>query len=282
MKNISSLPSVILLVTCALSVEVSVLNAQPVDPLTNGLVAHYTFNSSYSDVSGNGSSAIPFNQSNLSFAYDSLLNRSVLSIVGEGFMNSSGGYVKIPRPTGLGSVATIAINIMEIGYSQWHGMDFIGAVDSGGSGLGLIGHLWFRDPNIVGLYGMGQRIESSVPSFTLTNGGESVLIDSPVWTSYQIVSDGSSTELYRNGLLLSEVLATIPASGDFYLNYGEFEGNTLTRLTANYSDVRVYDRALTSTEVQDLAAAVVPEPSTYALLLLSGAASVWLIKKRRR
>jgi len=49
------------------------------------------------------------------------------------------------------------------------------------------------------------------------------------------------------------------------------------------SDLGLWSRALSSNEVTTLyQAQSVPEPSTYALLLLSGAASLWALKRRKR
>jgi hypothetical protein len=48
------------------------------------------------------------------------------------------------------------------------------------------------------------------------------------------------------------------------------------------SDIAVWDRPLSATEVTDLYnAQAVPEPSTYALLLLSGASSLWALRRRK-
>jgi hypothetical protein len=48
------------------------------------------------------------------------------------------------------------------------------------------------------------------------------------------------------------------------------------------SDVGMWNRALSSTEVSTLYnTQSVPEPSTYALLLLSGAASLWALRRRK-
>ena len=48
------------------------------------------------------------------------------------------------------------------------------------------------------------------------------------------------------------------------------------------SDVGLWNKALTATEVTDLYnAQVVPEPSTYALLLFGGAASLYALRRRK-
>jgi len=213
---------------------------------TDGLIAHYTFDSSYTDLTGSGLAATPFNQ--VSFTLDTQLGRNVLSIVGEGFLNANGGYVRIPRPAGLTSIGTVSIYIKEYGYSQWHGQ----AVISLGN-IGLVGYQWFLSGD-TGLHAFNQLIKPGVPPFS---GDTGVLYVEPAWTSYQIVSSSTGSTVYRNGEPIASVPDSFESSGDIYLGYNLFEGQTITRVIADVADVRIYSRALSGQEVQQLAAALV-------------------------
>jgi hypothetical protein len=63
---------------------------------------------------------------------------------------------------------------------------------------------------------------------------------------------------------------------------GNADDPFLSSLGAQLDDMYFWDRPLSSEEVTELYnAQVVPEPSTYALLLLSGAASLWVLKRRK-
>jgi hypothetical protein len=101
-----------------------------------------------------------------------------------------------------------------------------------------------------------------------------------IWTSD---SSGSRT-LYVNGAVSSS--STGLAYGQLLDNF--YIGGTPQLSTNSYffegliDDVTIYNRGLSPTEVTELYnAQSVPEPTTYALLLLSGAASLWVLKRRK-
>ena len=86
--------------------------------------------------------------------------------------------------------------------------------------------------------------------------------------------------LYMNGAFVSsesDILA-LRNDGDYPIQVGGVD----ERFVGAISDVTIYDRALSSADVNQLYQfQSVPEPSTYALLLLGGAASLWALKRRK-
>jgi hypothetical protein len=218
------------------------------NPLSKGLVAHYPFEHTFEDQAQSNPPATPYNSDKVAFTQDLNLKRSVLSVTGEGFLGTNGGYVQIPRPNGLGTTATFSMNFLEIGYSHHHGQDFIHFADTS---FGLVGHRHFRDEGIPGFFAMGTQINNELPSFTYNPSDDSVAINNPQWISYQVVISNGVSSIYRNGLLIAQVPGVVPTSGDIYLNYANW-GDVSTRITASYSDVRIYNRSLSNVELAQL------------------------------
>lgn len=91
-----------------------------------------------------------------------------------------------------------------------------------------------------------------------------------IYLNGQLNASGYSTNGYGQPLnkLLIGGAAVIEAPNQFY-----FDGSL--------DDVTIYDRPLSSTEVSELyQAQLVPEPSTYALLLMTGAGALWWARRR--
>ena len=101
------------------------------------------------------------------------------------------------------------------------------------------------------------------------------------WYHLAWTYDGTSIRQYFNGVELTNSAGSSnasnidPYSGFGNLNIGAPHGSA-SGFVGQMSDLRVYDRALSSAEV-----ASVPEPSTYALLLMSGVGAFLWAKRRR-
>ena len=112
------------------------------------------------------------------------------------------------------------------------------------------------------------------------------------WQNFVYVYQGdiASSQLYLNGSLLPNYTQPDNLTNQLNttltpLSIGQ-AGNSadpfLSTEGAQLDDMYFWDRPLSSEEVTQLYnAQSVPEPSTYALLLLSGAASLWALKRRK-
>ena len=110
------------------------------------------------------------------------------------------------------------------------------------------------------------------------------------WAHLTIVLQEATTPLiYKDGVALQwgstpATFTPITFASDYGIGVDITDGNPFyaTYSVGAISDMKFYDQALTANEVETLYnAEAVPEPSTYALLLLSGAASLWALKHRK-
>lgn len=110
-------------------------------------------------------------------------------------------------------------------------------------------------------------------------------IQSNIWTHLAITSDTNNLRtFYVNGVAMTNKVSS--GYGQLGISNFLFGADRFLReelsLQGSMDDVTIYDRPLSPSEVTDLYnAQLVPEPSTYALLLLSGAVSLWALKRRK-
>ena len=249
--------------------------------LSNNLILAYTFDGNYDDSSGNGN-----NLSNIS-SISATTNRF-------GTLNSA---IQFDSFT---SQAT-SINNLPLSGNMSRTIS-----------------LWFKvpsgQPDVTSLFGFGVYGPTSYGTVTgllplnyndplgpnLTVWGHFAEVQTePIntifdkWYNFVYVYQGDVTNstLYLDGSLIPSY--SIPGNNRTNqlnttmtpLSIGQ-TGNAddpfLSSLGAQLDDMYFWDRPLSSEEVTELYnAQVVPEPSTYALLLLSGAASLWVLKRRK-
>jgi hypothetical protein len=115
------------------------------------------------------------------------------------------------------------------------------------------------------------------------------LMQSNQWNHVAVSYDGQTFRAFINGLVLSNSGGNVTLdSGSSYVSQRQTGiGGFSDGATGGYdpapngyiADVRIYDAALSTSNIEQIA--TVPEPSTYALLLLSGAASLYALKRRK-
>ena len=124
-----------------------------------------------------------------------------------------------------------------------------------------------------------------INSKTYFYGGSYTALSSNTWNHFAMTYDGSTVRTFLNGLVISNgggvsnAVNISPYTNFGTLRIGENHAQE-ARMYGMMSDLRIYDTALTDVQVAEVA--TVPEPSTYALLLLSGAASIFAFKRRKR
>jgi hypothetical protein len=279
MKKLSIFP-LLVSTMCALGLMTSVVSAQLPGSLSNGLVAYYTFDGTFANLAPTVSI---FNNQGATFGSGFLAGSQALS-----FTEGQYGTVE-----GLGSYISNSVTVsawykfspgrnqpLEYG-SGFKAVPFSGTLPDGSNPTFRV-NVSGSPFNYVDL-NLG---DGTVP---LTSTGYQVSMDQ--WYYLTVVASGGpspSWAFYVNGVSEASGTGSVPNVLNFNYSYGL--GATIdggddyfgTQSRGLIDNIAFYDRALSPTDVQDLYnAEAVPEPSTYALLLLSGAASLYALKRRK-
>jgi hypothetical protein len=246
--------------------------------VTNGLVARYLFDGNGSNAYGSGGSATVAGN----FSY---LSGGGVRIFGDGSERTSGGgYIQLPATSfGLSDSFTFNLAVSGLYQTFWANEPLLAwGVENNGNRIAGIG-VPSGEGNVTGP-------STSVSFDVFTYGQPSTGVSTAnLSTNYfnqtryiTAVKSATNIALYLDGLLVGTATDDAGLPPDSVINIGRHSwvpsgGGTSTRLDASVYTVEIYNRALSSTEV----AQVVPEPSTYALLLLSGAGALLWAKRRR-
>lgn len=238
-------------------------DATSFNPLSKGLVAFYPFDGNANDESGFMRTAKL--SANAQYGVRGTGSGKALKIMGKGFFfrenvaeipaldkSNAGEFVEIPEPSLIDrGVFTASIWVNEEGMSHEHGETYITAGYAGDS-LALVGNYY--------LYG-GQSSLMTQRALTFESSLYQDLA-SPVqlseiqsfWINYTVVSDGATISLYKNGERVHFGDCTAKPRGNWSIGRHWWDtGDTFsTRFIGSVSDFRVYNRALSPTEVSQL------------------------------
>jgi hypothetical protein len=216
------------------------------DPLSKGLVAYYPFNGTYANESGAIAYAIPKNS--VEFIDDPLFG-NVAKISGDGFVGESGGSIEVPAPTlNQENLFTASFWIKENGMSHWHGESYLTAGTGAGSRY-LLAH-----------FGLGNNPVFATNNFLTENAGtdenfnisNSEITDK--WNHYVILEQDGTARVFMNGIeIYSRNTSGVPR-GNWHIGRHWWDGGASesTRLIASVSNLRIYNRALTASEILQL------------------------------
>jgi hypothetical protein len=251
---------------------------------TNGLVGFYALDGNANDQSGNGNNGNAFN-----VTYST--NRFGVSASSASFSTpdqQNRPYIDIP--------SFASLNNFPLTLSVWFSLNaYPTAVAplSGGSIMTLIGKEAAANRNEGALALFSEPgVTNKIAYISFSESGNFVTSFTPAlntWYNLIFTFDNANTAtFYLDGSLLAQLVYTNAEFREMPFQIGSsssqyFDPNALRpSWDGLIDDALVYDRALSSNEVSDLYnAQSVPEPSTYALLLLSGAASLWALKRRK-
>jgi hypothetical protein len=226
--------------------------------LTNGLVAYYTFSGNANDISGHGNNGSIIG-SDWKFSLDRFAeptNSLFLNTTSAPAFNLDGAYVSAPRPVGLdfNSNFTLCVwvnlssgsgttNLPENLISNGSDASSVNLrIDSyyGGGGTDLLQFLW-GGPN------SGVNVNLSAVRQT--------------WWQITVVHSGTNLTLFKNGSVVTNgfVLPTVNSSNIWIGRHdnGGINGSYYP-LVGGIDDVRMYNRALSASEVQQLYALEAP------------------------
>jgi hypothetical protein len=257
MKKTSTL--LILTVGCTLIVTAEI-KAQS---LPNAY-ADYEFNGNAVDSSGNG--------------FDGTVNGATATTNRFGEANSAMSFVNgdtIWLPINFGSISNLT-------FSMWlmrpqAGWSFTVFNDGSFRGFGV--KWWNDDPQ-------NQTLEIFAgDGTTWFNTLYTTNVPNNEWINLAgVVDDSGAVKQYIDGTLVAQtnMISSIQWAGvDTRVSFGDYEVNPPGPL-GSIDQLQFYSTAFTDQQITDLYnSQTVPEPSTYALLLLGGAASLWALKRRK-
>ena len=219
----------ILSITMALAVH-----AQAQTFLTNGFVAYYPFNGNVNDASGNGNNGTIEN--GLTFVTNRFSEPSSAALF------SGSNYVSVPNSPTLSMTTAVSV-------SAWIFPNVPSQIG------GLVGK-WSlgKQPQFLLVFSPRTTEFIDWDIFTANPGEQELLTPLAYGTWVHIVGvwDGAMSELYVNGVLLSNRVTT----GTIVVDNGPLEIGRYANAASYYNgaidDVRIYNRALSTNEVQQL------------------------------
>ena len=225
----------LLLKTLAFTVALAI-QAQAQTYLTNGLVAYYPFNGNANDATGNG------NDGTLVGGVSLATNR--FGLTNQAYNFNGGGYIQIPNTPALdiadASPITISVWILKTGSGVMH---ILGKRD------GCTAPIQFQMP----------CDDESVAFSGPQGSGAGAYITPTNWTQLVGECDGTNLLFFTNGVLsmitTNQILGDPASTG---LEIGD--SGTCAGFVGLLDDVRVYNRALTAAEVQQLYAYEAQQP----------------------
>ena len=221
------------------------------NPITAGLLAAYEFSGNANDVSGNG--------------HDGTVNGATLVADRFGVENSAYDFDGINDNIIIGAVLTnsdslsIAAWVSRTAFSNsWQ--DIVAGDCTGGPLFGFT-------PGPGSAAQPSQRLafggQCNQPFPVVYDPAETSVITDDLWHAVAVTYDGATVSLYQDGNLIASGAGS--GSFDIAKPLGIGSAPSYETFAGLIDDVYIYDRALSSTEVQTLYS-VVPEPSTALLL----------------
>jgi len=207
--------------------------------LTNGLVAYYPFNGNAHDATGNGHNGT-VNGSGISGGIDRF------GYTNKSFHFAGGGYVSVtPTPLNVNLDYSISFWCYGDKFSGDRAANFL-STGLEGSGCLNIRFVSFQDPQWQFLSGW-----SPGTPHTGANGGDFT----GGWNQLCFVKSGNTVNTFIGGSPVGTSALLAPASDVGSLWFGRHEladGAGLYDLIGFLDDIRIYNRALSTSEVQEL------------------------------
>ena len=235
-----------------------------------GMIGHYTFEGSANDVGNSGSNL----QLNGSYQYISTGHNGGQAIRMNGdrsLFYSGGGYIRAPFMENVG-FAAVTFNF----WTRGENMD--GSIDPTDKFV-TIGNGDDSRPTLsVQTDHPGQTLNYKLLTTDSNNmpiGFSSPAYNAADWKMLTLTVTGSEYAAYVNGVEFvrgAPVVNLFPTPLVAFAHHTWWGGSaSASRMSLEYDDMRIYDKALNSAEVTNLyATESVPEPSSLSLLALGG------------
>ena len=230
--------------------------------LEKGLMAYYPFSGNAKDSSGNGNNP-SFNNARLTTDRFGNANSAYS-------FNGSSSYIQIPNSSSLqiGVRATISLWVRPNAFytGKCHANYMICKGNEGGGALDALFSDGGYDSNN-GIDGCSVAVDTTKETFYSSLGGyfdpNLLSVHTNTWYHVVEVCDSNIAHIYVNGNLIREnTTPAIPFSTPYDLFFGRYVNISVTPYWFNgvLDDIRIYNRALSVTEVNTLYTA--PNPSS--------------------
>ncbi|MBD2703770.1 choice-of-anchor D domain-containing protein [Spirosoma sp. BT702] len=220
---------------------ISLTASATVNTLLNGLVLYLPFNGNANDASGNGNHGI---LTGAVIINDRFGNSNQAC----GFIRSNGTYLRVPNSPSLditGSGLTICAWINPVWNGSGINMQVVSKAQDASNrkfGLGTGG------PSL-----MNFELKTTTGTTDQDWGCGSCNLQESVWQFVTVTYDGSNMRWYKNGSLIYQTTKTgTIVSTNTDLIIGSFADRTQSYFNGSMDEIRIYNRALTNTEIQQL------------------------------
>jgi len=210
--------------------------------LNLGLIAYYPFESNADDMSGNGKHGTIMNQCEF---VNGQVGNGIKVFGSPNYLGSDGGHVLLPNMEFINNYSQFTISLW-VKYENLNDRHGEGYVFFGDHNSGFIGISNFSDSISFN--------SSNYDGFNIAASND----EKNIFVYYSLVYDNGTLKGYRNGQLLKTITCTYTPN-----IYGSFSGVGAhswygcncagsTRFTGIFDELRLYNRALTSSEIQQL------------------------------
>jgi hypothetical protein len=233
--------------------EVQQLYEYETSSLTSGLVAYYPFNGNANDASGNGNNGTLIG-TDWKFATDRFGNpQSAL------FLNNTsswsptlnGAYVSAPRSAALDFSGDFTLSVwVDLSTGVTNQQETL--ISNGSDGFGAVD---FSISPFSGNFSRNDELSCGWGGVNGINTGVAPLRNA--WFQFAVVRSGATATLFKNGTPLTNQVMTAAPVNNPMIWIGKFQpvpsGNQNTwQLLGGIDDVRIYNLALSPSEVQQL------------------------------
>ena len=209
----------------------------PIPPSTNGLVAYYPFNGNANDESGNNLNGTVYGAT-LTTDKSGTPNKAY-------YFNGSNNYIKI--------LSNTLLNLPTYTIAVWINVErFSGSNAEAGEILakGIYPNYNYNlaaGVNNTNTLGTGTTSNGNYADFQSTN-----TFNAKTWYLLAVTNDGSNLKMTVNTVSNGSIsVGTIQTNNnDIYI--GRYEGDTRWFYKGKIDDIRIYNRALTETEIQQI------------------------------
>jgi hypothetical protein len=213
----------------------SIVTSDPI--ISNGLIAFYPFNGNANDESGNGNTGI---------IYGTTLTKDR-----KGNLNSAyyfdGSYIRIPNNNKINNSPRYTISVW-VYVERFKGSDAEGGY--------IISKGLYPNYNYDIAAGNLQNTNSLNTSTTYNDnfvGYQSAnTFKTNTWYLMTVTNDGSNLKTFINGVLNDYMSVGISQTNNNDIYIGRYEGSNLWNYKGKLDDIRIYNRALNTTEISEL------------------------------